>query len=180
MGRWSRLVRLLWQRDQRRRGGAAAGGFARKRVNGLTPGAVIPITVGAGGIAGTTAGPSWPTAGGTTSFGTYCSATGGQLNPLTTPTANLDFAGGPGGAGTGGDVNIQGSSGGLAATSTRSNNQGGYGGAPAIGSSIASGAGAGLAGIAPGGGASGAGTGANAATLQTGAAGAPGMCIVRW
>ena len=63
--------RLAWG------GGGGGGGYSRKRITGLVPGASIAVTIGAGGTAGTTA-PLAPTAGGTTSFGAYCSATGGS------------------------------------------------------------------------------------------------------
>ena len=33
-------------------GGGSGGGYARKRMSGLTPGAIIPVTIGAGGAAG--------------------------------------------------------------------------------------------------------------------------------
>lgn len=131
----------------KRSGGAGAGGYARKRM-AVTPGQVIPVTIGAGGVAGTTAGPSWPSNGGTSSFGGTMSATGGILNSLASPTYQLDF-GGTGGTATGGDVNVQGSSGTAGVT------WGGMGGAAVGGCSIGSGT-IGVAGIAPGGGAAGA------------------------
>lgn len=48
------------------------GGFASAYLTGLTPGSSITVTIGAGGSSGSSA-----TAGGTTSFGSFLSATGG-------------------------------------------------------------------------------------------------------
>lgn len=153
-------------------GGGSGGGYARKRITGLTAGSVIAVTVGAGGTAGSTSGPTAPTAGGTSSFGSYVSATGGSLNPLANTGAPA-LGGTPSGAGTGGDVNVAGGDG-----SNGGGGSGGYGatganggGARAVASSI------GNAGYFPGGGASGAGTGSGA---NNGAAGAGGLVVVRW
>lgn len=153
-------------------GGGSGGGYARKRVTGLLTGQVIPVTVGAGGTAGNTAGVS-PSAGGTSSFGTYVSATGGGLNPLAN-VANPQNGATPSGMGVAGDVNIAGSAGQAGAL-----NQGGLGGAAPMGGAQNSGT-WGLAGAFPGGGASGAGTGANSATPYNGAPGAGGLVVVRW
>ena len=157
----------------RRSGGGGAGAYVRRRITGFTPYQVIAVTIGAGGIAGTTDRPSWPSGGGTSSFGSYISATGGALNGLVVPTGSVDF-GGIGGTPYNGDLNIIGSSGG-AATATTS----GMGGASAVGGSIGSGT-TGLDGIFPGGGAAGAGFLSDGVTPCNGAAGAPGYCIVRW
>ncbi len=71
------------------RGGPGAG-FALKDISGLTPGQSIAVTVGAGGVSGTPG-----TSGGTSSFGAFVSATGGNIN-------------GTGGSGIGGDINYSG------------------------------------------------------------------------
>jgi hypothetical protein len=154
-------------------GGGSGGGYARKLVTGLTPGQSIAVTVGVGGAMGTTAG-AVPTAGGTSSFGTYVSATGGSLNSLVASTGDVRNGAWPPGNGSNGDVNLYGSAG-LAGVG----NQGGMGGASAIGGSQNSGT-TGNTGWFPGGGASGAGTGANSATPYNGAAGASGFVVVRW
>lgn len=156
----------------KRSGGGGAGAYARRRI-AVTPGQSIPVTIGAGGAAGSTVGPSWPGNGGTTSFGSYVSAGGGTLNPLSNPTTAIDF-GGVGGSASNGDLNVQGSSGTPATPTTN-----GMGGAAALGCSIGSGT-VGVAGIFPGGGAAGAGFLADGVTTQNGAAGAQGFCIVRW
>lgn len=71
------------------------GGFSMETIYNLTGVTSIAVTVGAGGD-GTT------TTGGTSSFGSYCSATGGASNS-------------PGGTGTGGDLNYTGGTGGSSA-----------------------------------------------------------------
>lgn len=153
-------------------GGGAGGGYGRKRVANLTPGQTIAVTVGVGGTGGTTSGGA-PTPGGTSSFGSYVSATGGNLNSLATISDPLNGAT-PGGIGIAGDVNIAGSSGQAGVL-----NQGGLGGAAPMGGTQNSGT-FGVAGNFPGGGAAGAGTGANSATSYNGAAGAGGLVVVRW
>ena len=153
-------------------GGGSGGGYARKRVSGLTPGQVIPIVVGAGGAAGTTAGVS-AGAGGTSSFGTYASATGGGLNPYASASAPQNGAT-PAGVGVGGDVNLSGSAG-----QAGISNVGGLGGGAPMSGMQNSGT-SGTPGTFPGGGASGAGTGPNQNVAFNGAAGASGLVVVRW
>jgi len=61
-------------------GTGGPGGSGQALITGLTPGQVITVTVGSGGNGGNGAFYSFPsngTAGGTTSFGSYASATGG-------------------------------------------------------------------------------------------------------
>lgn len=153
-------------------GGGSGGGFARKRVTGLTPGQIIPVTIGAGGAGGTTGG-AVATAGGTSSFGTFASATGGNLN-ATASVTNPQNGATPGGVGIAGDVNLNGSSGQSAFMSAA-----GIGGAAPLGGMQSSGS-VGVAGVFPGGGAGGAGTGANGTTPFNGASGASGLVVVRW
>jgi len=153
-------------------GGGSGGGYARKRIPNLAPGQAIAVTIGAGGAGGTTSGVA-PTAGGTSSFGSYVNATGGSLNPLATVASPQNGAT-PSGVGVGGDVNLAGSAGQAGLL-----NQGGLGGAAPMGGAQNSGT-WGLPGVFPGGGASGAGTGANNATPYNGAAGAGGLVVVRW
>jgi hypothetical protein len=153
-------------------GGGAGGGYARKRVTGLVAGQTIPVTVGAGGVGGTTSGGA-ASAGQTSAFGPYVNATGGSLNALASVGSPQNGAT-PGGNGVAGDVNVTGGSGQAGAL-----NQGGLGGAAPMGGCQNSGT-WGLPGNFPGGGASGAGTGANSATPYNGAAGSPGLVVVRW
>ena len=164
-------------------GGGSGGGYARKRISGLVPGAVIAVTIGAGGIAGVT-NTAAPGAGGASQFGSggtiYCSATGGVVNPLGNPTSPM--LGNLGGVGSGGDLNLYGGDGqcGQANQGGLVFNNGGLGGSgPLSGGMINSGT-DGRAGRFPGGGASGAGTGASGTTAYLGAVGAAGLCIVRW
>lgn len=153
-------------------GGGSGGGYAKRRITGLTPGQVIQVTVGSGGAAGTTSGGA-AAAGSTSTFGSFVSATGGSLNYLATPSSPQNGAT-PAGTGVGGDVNLMGSAGQAAVL-----NQGGLGGASPMGGSQNSGT-TGVPGVFPGGGASGAGTGMNGTTPYNGAAGAGGFVIVRW
>lgn len=67
------------------------GGFSMRTIYDLTGVTSIAVTVGAGGTSGTTT-------GGTSSFGSYCSATGGAASST-------------GGTGTGGDINNTGGTG---------------------------------------------------------------------
>jgi hypothetical protein len=163
-------------------GGGSGGGFARKFISGLTPGASISVTIGAGGVAGSSG--VAPTAGGSSSFASYCSATGGVVNPL--GTVSVPNLGNTAGVGTGGDLNLFGGDGGQGqgnqsiAGGTYVGNLGGYGGDGALSGGIVNSAGVGLVGRFPGGGASGAGSGTSGTTANNGAAGAAGLCIVRW
>jgi len=153
-------------------GGGSGGGYARKRITGLIPGQSIAVVVAAGGTGGTLQGDA-ATSGGTSSFGSYVSATGGSLNEVAT-ASSPQLGATPAGIGIGGDVNLTGSAGQSAAL-----NMGGMGGGAPMGGSQNSGT-TGVPGAFPGGGAAGAGTGANGTTPYTGAAGASGLVIVRW
>ena len=153
-------------------GGGSGGGYARKLITGLFPGQIVPVTVGAGGAAGSTSGAA-AGPGGTSSFGQFVNATGGSLNYLAT-TAAPENGATPPGIGVGGDVNFVGSAG-----QAGIYNQGGMGGASPIGGAQNGGT-TGNAGIFPGGGAAGAGTGATLNTAFNGAAGGGGLVVVRW
>ena len=153
-------------------GGGSGGGYARKRLQGVTPGQIINVTVGSGGAAGNSHGAP-PGPGGTTSFGQYVSATGGGLNYLAT-LSTPQYGATPSGTGINGDLNLSGSAGQSGVL-----NQGGMGGGAPMGGGQNSGT-TGVVGTTPGGGAAGAGTGANSATQYDGAAGGVGLVIVRW
>lgn len=86
-------------------GGGGAGGTAIK-VCAVTPGQVVTVTVGGGGVAVT--GNALGNAGASSSFGSYCSATGGAGAG---PIVSSGTSGGLGGAGSGGDINIDGGNG---------------------------------------------------------------------
>ncbi len=153
-------------------GGGSGGGYARKRVTGLTPGQLVEVAVGRGGDAGLVSGVQ-PSGGGNSSFGTYVTATGGALNYLASHSFPT-FGATPPGVGVGGDVNLGGSAGQVGML-----NNGGMGGGAPRGGSQNSGT-TGVSGVFPGGGASGPGTGADGLTRYDGAAGAAGLVVVRW
>jgi hypothetical protein len=153
-------------------GGGAGGGYAKRLVTGLTPGQIIPVTIGAGGVAGSTSGTA-AGPGGASSFGQFVNATGGSLNYLATTSAPENGATPPG-VGVGGDVNFTGSAGQAGIL-----NQGGMGGGAPMGGTQNSGT-TGNIGSFPGGGAAGAGTGASGNTALNGAAGGGGLAVVRW
>lgn len=81
-------------------GGGAAGGYAVKKIAAASLGATETVTIGAGGAANS--------AGGTSSFGAHCSATGGAAPPAGGAVAQ----GATGGVGSGGDLNLDGEDGG--------------------------------------------------------------------
>lgn len=81
-------------------GGGGGGGAAIKIVSGLTPNGTVAVTVGG--------------ASGTSSFGAFCSATGGASSASVSGTNTSN--GGTGGTGTGGDLNFTGGQGGLGVT----------------------------------------------------------------
>ena len=154
-------------------GGGGAAGSAIAIISSLTPGTVIPVTVGAGGAAssGSTGG-----SGGTSSFGTYVSATGGAGG--TGGTSYGPMAGGAGGSGVGGNVNFNGSYGTDCVLSAA---RGGDGGGPGSGRGT-TGALPAFAGQGYGGGGGGGGSnstvGAGAGAL--GGTGASGVVIVEY
>ncbi len=76
--------------------GGGGGGGISNRLCTVVPGSVISVTVGAGGAAVTAEG-DLGIAGGTSSFGSFCSATGGRGGVMN--------GGAQGGAGAGGDFN---------------------------------------------------------------------------
>lgn len=161
-------------------GAGGGGGVAIKYLSGLTPGSTISYTVGAGGSGGGQ--PSAGTAGGTTSFGAYVSATGGGGGAASGGYNTIGAAGSQGN-GVGGDYNFSGIAGASAILGTRSGS-GGYANVDGYllksigGASVAPATSAyGVAGTGVGAGASGAysqGWGAS------GAAGTPGAISIEW
>lgn len=79
-----------------------AGGFSEKMID-VTAVSTVTVTVGGGGAL---AAYSSGNAGGTSSFGTYCSASGGFGS-----NRNYTHTGGYGGVGSGGDINLYGGQG---------------------------------------------------------------------
>ncbi|WP_421550658.1 hypothetical protein [Kluyvera intermedia] len=152
-------------------GGGGGGGFCTKVLD-LTGISTVPVTVGAGGIA-PAAGTSMQggTNGGTSSFGTYCSATGGTGGG--TPSAAY------GGKGVGGDLNLglgPGSAG--ASYGTNYYNSGSGGGAGGAGTSSGTQA-DGNSATSYGGGGAGAAAGSPAVSCMAGD-GYQGIVIVEW
>ena len=133
-------------------GGGGGGATARGWLYGVTPGTVIPVTVGSGGLPANSPGNGGN--GGTSSFGSYMSATGG-LGGFG-GTANLVMAGGQGGTAYGGDLQWAGSCGTDAIPATA---KGGDGGGAGSGRGT-SGFVQGFGGLAPGAGGGGGGASA--------------------
>lgn len=150
-------------------GAGGGGGAAIEIISGLTPGGTVSVTVGGGGTAGTSS-PTNGGAGGTSSFGAFCSATGGAAGLRSGALGSLSALGG---LGSGGDLNFRGG-----AAFSNSNNGGPPGGTSILGAQAQSSA----AGIAPvAGNLYGGGAGAgNSCTPVAGAVGAAGIVIVEW
>tara|TARA_Y100000004_G_scaffold83592_1_gene93843 strand:+ start:765 stop:1547 length:783 start_codon:yes stop_codon:yes gene_type:complete len=84
--------------------GGCAGGTAIKTIEASSLGSTETVTIGAGS-SGVTNTDNNASQGGTSSFGSHCSATGGMGGDRPTGSPYLD-----GGIGSGGDINIRGSS----------------------------------------------------------------------
>lgn len=103
--------------------GGSSGGYARKSVTGLVPLSSVACSIGAGG-AGATAADLGGGVGGTTNFGSYLSALGGNQGTVSFP----QYQSRRGGNGVGGDINLYGSYG--AQSGNYSSQSGGQFGAP--------------------------------------------------
>jgi len=89
-------------------GGGGGGGTAIEVAT--IPTSPVPVTVGSGGAGGPAS--SDGSTGGTSSFGAYCSATGGAGSVTAAPGPNYRvFYGSAGGVGSGGNININGGNG---------------------------------------------------------------------
>jgi hypothetical protein len=157
-------------------GGGGAGGQAIRILNGMTPGSVVPVTVGAGGTPLTGGSVGIGGAGGTSSFGVYASATGGGGGGGGSGSA--PGAGGAGGSGVGGDINYGGSFGtDCVIPAARGGDGGGPGGGRATTGYVQ-----GIAGNSPGGGGGGGGASSTtgSGTGAPGGAGASGLVIVEY
>lgn len=91
--------------------GGGGGGTAIKWID-VTDVSTVAVTVGAGGAHARGSGRG--STGGTSSFGSYCSATGGVGGQSDSP-----YEGGIGGSATGGDINIPGGAGEMSHDSNR-------------------------------------------------------------
>ena len=152
-------------------GGGGGGGKAVKLVD-LTGIESVPITVGAGGVkpaAGSTSIPG--NSGGSSSFGTFCSATGGS--------GGGNVSGGSSGIGVNGDINTgtgPGNPGAFHSSGSYVSGSGGGAGGPG---SLSSSNSDGFDAIGPGGGGSGAATGSTTVSCRPGA-GYSGMVLIEW
>lgn len=144
--------------------GGGAGGAAIEYITSSL-GSSVSVTVGAGGTGGTS-GDNDGTAGGTSSFGAFCSASGGGVAS--------GSAGGAGGIGSGGDINIRGGDGSNGGGG--SNYVSGNGGSSFMGGGGRGSSSSGVAGSAGGNYGGGGGGGLNA----NGGAGAGGIVIVEY
>jgi hypothetical protein len=173
-------------------GGAGSGGGGGGYTEGVftvVPGASIFVTIGAGGNGAPSANPFGGQAGGTTSFGSFCSASGGSAGVGGNVNASSTIANG--GSGFGGTLNFSGLIGGLtqnypqggAGSGSGTAGGGGVGGSSPFGGSLShlSIQNAGNPGVFPGGGGGGAGallTGSIGASA--GGVGAAGLCLLEY
>ena len=146
-------------------GGGGAGGTAIEIVV-LTKGDAVTVTIGAGGTGASTGASG--NGGGTSSFVSYCDATGGSAGTGSAASSG-NLGGGTGGVGSGGDINIHGGRGGDGYNS-------GAGGTSYAGAGGCSYFGGGTFNSTDG--AYGAGSDAGTATVS--ADGADGVVIVEW
>lgn len=157
--------------------GGAGGAYCRKKILAADLAASETVTVGVGGTAG--AAPGNGGTGGTSSFGTHCSADGGgggnnggnaAANEAGLLLVGLSGASIP--TATGGDINVNGGQGAFSAGGAAG---GSYGGASRIGGSL----GNGFPGLVYGGGGSaGVNRDPSIGTARSGGAGAAGIVIV--
>ena len=151
-------------------GGGGAAGLAIKYDIAVVPAQSISVTVGAGGIAGTSSLNGGT--GGSSSFGAICSATGGVGGATASGSAVN------GGIGSGGDINVRGGDGGTAVISAGPQPKGGDGTNGPLGYG---GGGSGTVVGAPGLNATGFGAGAGGGGQNlNGGVGSPGIIIIRY
>lgn len=158
--------------------GGAGGGYAEGSYT-VTPGAGISVIIGAGGAYGVSSGGDG-TNGGSSSFGSYCSATGGQGGKGNQSAASSGTPVALGGSGTGGALNWVGCNGGTPLGTWNSTFAGGQGGG-AYGSpgGVSAQGQQGQVGSGPGAGAAG-GSSATGPVAQPGGQGRDGLIIVTW
>ncbi|MET2729217.1 glycine-rich domain-containing protein (plasmid) [Escherichia coli] len=152
-------------------GGGGGGGKAVKLVD-LTGIESVPITVGAGGAkpaAGSTSIPG--NSGGSSSFGTFCSATGGS--------GGVNVSGGLPGIGVNGDINTTTGPGNPGANHSSGSYVSGSGGGAGGSGSLSSSNNDGFDAMGPGGGGAGAATGSTTVSCRPGA-GYSGLVLIEW
>lgn len=145
--------------------GGGGGGAAIKRQT-LSGVASVQITVGVGGAGGVPGSGTLGASGTSSSFGAYCSATGGQGGSI----ASI-YGGGVAGLGSGGELNLRGTYG----TDNTSGSSSGADG----GSSIFGGGGRGANGVGVIG-ENGGGGGGGKGGASAGGAGGAGLVIIEW
>lgn len=150
-------------------GGGGSGGTGISVIGGLTPGEGISLSVGAAGVGGTSGGNGAP--GGSSSFGVYLTASGGQPGQ----GGATGQSGGSGGSAFGASLNVGGGAGGDGSSGL---SRGGDGAASSMGGGgrAASAPGAAQNGVAFG---SGGGAGYFSAGVP-GGNGQQGIVIVEW
>lgn len=99
-------------------GSGAGGGYSIRRISTNSLNSTETVTVGTGGSgAAASASPTFGGNGGTSSFGAWCSASGGAGGqPNSAGNITTGSSSGMGGSGLGGDINLIGGGGGGAAT----------------------------------------------------------------
>jgi len=150
-------------------GGGGAGGTAIKYLDATSINTVT-VTIGAGG--GGVSNENNGNAGGTSSFGSHCSASGGNIGKHGNAG---QVRGGKGGVGSGGDINLVGNPGGCGDDGATIHYAGGHGGG-----SFFNGGGVGLNRNQNNGGQNGShgGGGGGAADSNTSGSGGNGFCLV--
>lgn len=157
--------------------GGGGGGYAEAIVQASSLGASETVTVGSGGAGGTSGGSG--SAGSASSLGSHCSASGGSGGTAMSTGSSLQVVpGGSGGAGTVGDVLVNGDAGHAAVRLSGNIGYGGRGGGSVLGASTLERVtnGSGLNGRSYGGGGSG-GQG-NTSLGSPGGTGANGVVII--
>lgn len=164
-------------------GGGAAGGASIKIIEAASLGTTETATVGAKGAA-PAAGANNGNAGGTSSFGAHCSATGGAGGPASTAGnsgATFTNSAAAGGVGSSGTINLKGGPGGAGFMNTGTAELCGHGGSSMLGGGPPATRNntAGIAADANAYGAGGSGAAIDASqSAQAGGAGADGIIIV--
>tara|TARA_Y100000034_G_scaffold122591_1_gene168231 strand:- start:28 stop:864 length:837 start_codon:yes stop_codon:yes gene_type:complete len=151
-----------------RRGGAGAGGgTCIKTIESSSIGVTETVTIGAGGIAGGGSAYTNGGSGGTSSFGSFCSATGG---------IGGSFDRTSGGVGSGGDINLAGDGSGQLRSSEGTSDSGGssYWSGGGSGGGFGTRTEVGLAGTHGSGG----GAGSGGVSIASGGAGGDGIIVV--
>lgn len=107
------------------------GGYCKKKILAASLSASETVTVGVGGAVVT--GSETGNAGGSSSFGTHCTAEGSPGNVASAAASAINTVSGTGGAATGGDINIRGQASSRAQCSTTDAHYGLLGGSSVLG-----------------------------------------------